>query len=194
MVIDEVIVEPLGFFERADGREAETFYQGGGAVIFGGDGDDDAVDFELGERVCDHGLASGGHDAVALGAGNEPIGGKGHTVGPVDAVVPDDADELSGRPDAGRVGAGLFAVAQRLSDKFLRMGELRGGVDPRQPGTEGFTVGLDEGEERGGVGGLEQAELEAGINLVAQHRAERMRAGGARVATPELGRRDGWIF
>jgi hypothetical protein len=57
-----------------------------------------------------------------------------------------------------------------------------------------LAVGLDEGEERGGVGGLEQTELKTGINLLAQHRAERMRAMGARVATPELGRREARVF
>ena len=94
-MIDEVIVKPLGFFEGADLGEAEALHEGGGAVVFGGNGDDHAVDAELGEGVGDHGLAGGAHDAAALGGGHEPVGGEGDAGGPVDAVVPDNADELA---------------------------------------------------------------------------------------------------
>ena len=96
VVIYKMIIEPLGVFERADGREAKSFYKGCGAVILGGDGDDDAVDLKLSEGVREDGLAGGGHDPATLGGGNEPIGREGNAVGPVDAVVPDDADELAG--------------------------------------------------------------------------------------------------
>lgn len=143
MVIDEVIVEPLGFFECAYRLEAETFYKCGGAVIFRGDGHNDAVDFELGEGVRDHCLACGGHDAAALGGRDKPIGGKGNSIGPVDAVVPDDANELARRVDAGGVGTSLFAVAQGFGDEFLRVSELGSGVDPRQPSAKCLAIGVD---------------------------------------------------
>jgi hypothetical protein len=93
--------------------------------------------------------------------------------------VPDHADELARSPDAAGEGAGFFAVTQGLGDELLRVGGLRGGIDPRQPGAESFAVGVHEREERGGVGWLKQAQFETGVDLVAQHREATMRAGRA---------------
>ena len=178
-MVDEVIVKPLGFFEGADLGEAETSHEAGGAVVLGGDGDDDAVDAELGERVGDHGLADGAHDAAALGGGHEPVGGEGDAGGPVNAVVPDHADEFACSPDAAGEGAGFFAVAQGLGDEFLRVRGLRGSIDPRQPSAKSFPIGVHEREERGRIAGLKEAQFETGVDLVAQHCGTTLGTGGA---------------
>ena len=113
--------------------------------------------------------AANNKQAVRLGAllGK---GGEGDAVGPVDAVVPDNAHELAGGPDAAGEGAVFFAVTQGLGDEFLRVRGFCGGIDPGQPSAEGFPVGFDEGEERGRIGGLQEAQFETGVDLVAQHR------------------------
>lgn len=170
--MEVAVAEHVVFADAFEG-EAEALGDGAGAGVGDVGGDFDAVEFPVVEGLIEEASDAAGDEALAFVAVVEPVAEGGSAVGPVDAVVAEDAGELVIDEQGVLAAVVLGGAGDGEFHEGAGVGDLHGVGHPGEPGSQAVAVGDGQGVEGLGVGQFEGSDAGAGGEGVGVHGGQR---------------------
>ena len=169
VMIHVVIVQPLGFLQRANFRETQPLRNFLRPEIVLRDRDQAPAEPQIFECIIEYRLTTLRHNSLPFAVRGDPVSRKPDAVTPVDAVVSNDAHEPPHRPDPAGKRPRLGEIALRRSDVRFRVSESLRRIHPRQPDAQSSPVRVNDSKQRLGVRRLDLPQFQTGIDQVTKH-------------------------
>jgi hypothetical protein len=150
-VVNEVVVEPLGFAQHAFRAEAQTLRHRATAFVLDGHRYRDAIQVQIVERMADQPGNAPRHDAPSLIVRGQPIPDFAYPVGRFDPVKADNAAQSSRAVDGPHGPKSRPPALDDGGKEFPRVFDSPAAVHPRKPRTQMKAIGFDQGKQIGSV-------------------------------------------